>query len=104
MSLDYEHHITVTRPAQTDGLGQATGSAQVVYNGPADVQEKAVYRMAAQGQAVQVGQATAFLPFAAAGKVHEGDRAEIDWGGGTTQSATVAETSRLDGKIVLTYT
>jgi hypothetical protein len=103
--MDYDATLTITGPAGTDGLGRTTGSTTAVYDGPADVQEGAVMRRTEDGQAFQLGDAKAFLPLGESlDGISVGDAATITWADGSTQSATVAETRRLDGSLVLSYT
>jgi len=103
--MDYDATLKITAPADEDGLGRTTGQASTSYDDKADVQEGAVMRRTEDGQAFQVGDAKAFLPLGeSVDGISVGDAATITWPGGSTQSATVAETRRLDGSLVLSYT
>jgi len=82
--------------------GRPSGTATLVYDGTADVQEGQVTRRTAGGDVYKVGDARAFLPAAGHG-IEAGDAVTITWADGTTQGAIVAETRRLDDSLVLTY-
>lgn len=101
----YDHHIELREPASRDGLGRDTGSATSIYDGPAEIQEKAVRQMTQQGQPVQVGDAYGALPEATAEDsltdVEPGFAATVTRPDGTTFEATVADVTRLDNSFVL---
>jgi len=100
----FDHDITVTRPAQTDGLGRDTGSDTTVYDGPCEVQEQSVEKRGQEGQVVQVGDAQGFIPDDEAFDLQAGDTATVTRPDGTTFEATVASTTRLDQSFVLSKT
>jgi hypothetical protein len=94
------HHITVTRPADTDGLGRSTGSSEEIYDGRADVQEKAVQSATQGGQTVRIGDGMVFLPVTV--EVQPGDEVTVTRTDDSTFEATIAEVTRLDDSFVLT--
>ena len=93
--------ITITRPADRDGLGRDQGdTAEPVYDGAADVQEQEVRKASGEGGVTRVGDARAFLDGSAA-DVQAGDEATVTRPDGSTFEATVASVKRLDDSIVL---
>ena len=97
----YDHHIEVREPASRDGLGRDTGSATSIYDGPAEIQEKAVEKRGQSGQVVRVGDATGFIPEEEAFELQASDTATVTRPDGTTFEATVASATRLDQSFVL---
>jgi len=102
-----QHHIKITRSGDTrDGLGrtQSQGPASTVYEGAVEVQEQTVRKTTEQGNAVKVGEATAFLPDGE-GLTHlgiqQGDDCTVTRPDGSTFEATVATTTPLDDSFVL---
>lgn len=100
----YDATLTLERPPDPDGLGRSTGTAEAVYDGPADVQEGGVTRRTEGGQAFRIGDAKTFLPDGeSVAAVQQQDTGTVTWPDGSTQAVTVAEMRRLDETIVLTY-
>jgi hypothetical protein len=95
-----QHTIEVTRPAGTDGLGRQTGSARLVFDGEAEIQEQAVTRTTAEGSAVRIGDAQGFT--ADVSGFEPGDEVTVTRPDGTSFDATVAEVTPLDNSFVLT--
>jgi len=97
----YSYQITVTRPAGQDGLGRSTGSAETIYDGPAEVQEQSVSKATQQGQVVRVGDAEGWLPEEEPFKLQPSDAVTVTRPDGSAFKATVADTTRLDRSFVL---
>ena len=95
------YEITVTRPPDSDGLGRTQGSAETIYDGPADIQEQAITQASSQGGVVRVGDAKGYLPEGADLTIQAGDNATVTRPDGTTFEATVASVTRLDKSFVL---
>jgi len=102
-----QHHLTITRSGDSrDGLGRttSTGSATSIYDGAAEVQEQEVTKATQEGNAVRIGEATAWLPegksLTALG-IRQGDQATVTRPDGSTFEATVASTTPLDDSLVL---
>jgi hypothetical protein len=103
--MDFQqHHILVERPPSQDGLGRESGSAQVVYDGNAEIQERAVTKTSTQGGIARVGDARGWLPDGTelidAG-IQQGDSVTVTRPDGSTFEATVATTTPLDDSFVL---
>ena len=103
----HQYHLKITRPGDsTDGLGRTTSSGNdtTVYDGNAEVQEQAVRKATQNGNAVTVGDATAWLPdgesLTALG-IQQGDAVTVTRPDGSTFEATVATTKALDDSLVL---
>jgi len=103
----FQYHLSITRSGDTkDGLGRttSTGSATTVYNGNAEVQEQKVRKRTQEGNAVKVGDATAWLPegysITELG-IQQGDSVTVTRPDGSTFEATVATTKPLDDSLVL---
>lgn len=97
----YSYQIEVTRPADRDGLGRSVGSAETVYEGPAEIQEQSVDKSTQQGQVVRVGDAEGWLPDEEPFKLQPSDAVTVTRPDGDTFEATVADISRLDQSFVL---
>jgi hypothetical protein len=97
----FEHHIEIRRPPDRDGLGRESGTASVVYDGPAEIQEQAVEKRGQSGQVVRVGDAEGFIPEEEPFELQASDTATVTRPDGTTFEATVASATRLDQSFVL---
>lgn len=105
----YPHRIRTTRArigASTDpATGAFTPAEDVVYEGPADVQDAGEAKpRSASGMPDLRSEATAFLEDEAAVSAHlPEDHAEVTWEDGTTSDATVAFARMLDGSLLLRF-
>jgi hypothetical protein len=97
----FAHHIEITRPPGRDGLGRESGTATTVYDGPAEIQERAVETRGQNGQVVRVGDAKGFIPEEKPFELQASDTATVTRPDGTTFEATVASAARLDQSFVL---
>jgi len=103
----FQYHLLISRLGDTkDGLGRttSTGSATTVYNGNAEVQEQAVRKATQNGNAVKVGDATAWLPESYSVTeldIRQGDAVTVTRPDGSTFEATVATTKPIDDSLVL---
>lgn len=97
----FRYTVTIARGPNRDGLGRDQGgSAQTIYDGPAEVQEQAVRKATTEGTVARVGDARVWLE-GNVGEIRAGDNATVTRPDGSTFEATVASVKRLDDSFVL---
>lgn len=105
--MSYPHRLSITREgtgSQDPDTGAWTpGTAVMIYDGPADVQDGGeTIQRDSDGRPTAVSDATAYLEDErAVGSIYVGDRAVVTWEDGTTADARVLKVVRLDGKLQL---
>jgi hypothetical protein len=89
----------------TTGVWTPVAADQVVYDGPADVQDRgAVLSRDGSGRLVEVWDAEAFLPLLAAtvlGRIRPDQPCNIRWADGSLATAEVVRLRRLDHAVEL---